>query len=230
MISKRLEITSQLLTKGNVVADIGCDHAYTSIYMIQQNIATHVIAMDINQGPLEKAKENIKKYNCNSEIETRRSDGAQKLALHEVDAILMSGMGGPLMCKILEDSKTVIQELSEMVLQPQSEIYQLRHYLHDHGWKIVKEDMIIEDHKFYTMMKVIKGIEHYDHEYEYRYGKYLIQHNHPICKQFLEKEKMSLQKILTTLESNPSSLTLNHRIKELEEQIQWVEKSLELFV
>jgi len=78
-ISKRLQEVARLVTKEKAVADVGCDHAYTSIYLVQQGIASKVIAMDVNRGPLERAKLNIEKYGMQQQIQTRLSDGIKEL-------------------------------------------------------------------------------------------------------------------------------------------------------
>jgi tRNA (adenine22-N1)-methyltransferase len=151
-ISKRLEKVALCVKEGNRVADIGCDHAYTAIYLIQNNIASHVVAMDINKGPLEKAKKNIVDYRCSDKIETRLSDGAKKLEVGEVDTILISGMGGRLTNKILSDSADVVSRCTQLVLQPQSEIYLVRQYLEQIGFEIIYEDMLIDEGKYYVVM------------------------------------------------------------------------------
>ena len=94
-LSKRLQTVAHQVKCGGVAADIGCDHGFTSIYLIEQGLAKHVIAMDINEGPLERAKEHIREYGMEADIETRLSDGTAKLAPGEADTLLISGMGGP---------------------------------------------------------------------------------------------------------------------------------------
>ena len=106
-LSKRLQTVAHQVECGGVAADIGCDHGFTSIYLIEQGLAKHVIAMDINEGPLERAKEHIREYGMEEDIETRLSDGTAKLTPGEADTLLISGMGGALICKILSDSPEV---------------------------------------------------------------------------------------------------------------------------
>ena len=107
-ISHRLERVASNVTCGGVVADIGCDHGFTSIYLIENKMADHVIAMDINKGPLERAKDHVREYNMENDIELRLSDGAKELVPGEADTLLISGMGGMLITKILNDSKEVV--------------------------------------------------------------------------------------------------------------------------
>jgi len=122
-LSKRLQAVADSVTRDNRVADVGCDHAYISIYLIQQHIAPHVIAMDINKGPLERGRKNIERLGFSSHIETRLSDGLHELNPGEADTILIAGMGGALTVRILEEGLTTVKKCKELVLGPQSELF-----------------------------------------------------------------------------------------------------------
>ena len=100
-LSKRLRAAAGMVTKGNIVADVGCDHAYTSIYLCKEGIAPRVIAMDVNKGPLQGAKTHVEQAGLSEQIDIRLSDGLQKLMPGEADTVLLCGMGGLLMIKIL---------------------------------------------------------------------------------------------------------------------------------
>ena len=117
----RLQAVAHQVKIHCVTADIGCDHGITSIYLIEQGLADHVIAMDINEGPLERAREHVTESGLTEQIELRLSDGAKKLVPGEADTLLVSGMGGALICKILEDSPEIVERVQELVLSPQSE-------------------------------------------------------------------------------------------------------------
>lgn len=153
VLSERLRAVTELVTKGNRVADIGCDHAYTSIYLVEKGIAPCAIAMDINAGPIERAKENVALYGLTDKIAVRRSDGVKELGAKEADTLLITGMGGLLMKKILSDKPEVTVAVKELVLQPQSEVEELRRFLHSIGFVITAEQMRKEDGKFYVMFR-----------------------------------------------------------------------------
>ena len=104
-LSKRLYAVAGLVTEGASVADIGTDHGYVPIYLVKNKIASKVIAMDINKGPLERARMHIIGHGLKGQIETRLSDGLKMVNPGEVDAMIAAGMGGALVIKILEDSK-----------------------------------------------------------------------------------------------------------------------------
>ncbi|WP_281532059.1 tRNA (adenine(22)-N(1))-methyltransferase [Anaerocolumna aminovalerica] len=154
-LSKRLQAVADSVTKGNRVADVGCDHAYISIYLISQNIAPSVIAMDVNKGPLERGQENIKRLGLGGQIETRLSDGLYKLNPGEADTILIAGMGGALTVRILEEGLASVKKCRELVLQPQSELAFVRKFLEQIEFEIVAEQMLIDDGKYYTIIKAI---------------------------------------------------------------------------
>ena len=142
-ITKRMKLIANTVTKGNVVADIGCDHGYVSIYLIKQDISPKVIAMDLREGPLKKAKTNTRQSNDKKVIENiefRISNGFEKLKPKEVDTAIIAGMGGGLICKIIKDGEKVVRELKELIISPQSEIADVRHFLHDNGYRIVSQE------------------------------------------------------------------------------------------
>lgn len=153
-LSKRLRAIADMVTKGSRVADVGCDHGFVSIYLVQRNISPRVYAMDVRQGPLLRAKEHIEEYGLSEYIETRLSDGVKALLPNEADTLICAGMGGRLMVKILSEGYDKVIRMRELILQPQSELSFFRRYLRTHGLRIVKEDMIKEEGKFYTVMKV----------------------------------------------------------------------------
>ena len=226
-LSKRLQALTEFVTEGLRVADIGCDHAYVSIYLMEKKIASKVIAMDINKGPLLKAKENIAKYGLTEVIETRLSNGAMELEAGEVDGVLIAGMGGALMARILSQSSEVLDSLEEWILQPQSELYLVRRHIRDHGFHIVEENMLIDEGKYYTLMKARKGKEDSSLEVFDYFGKYLLENKNETLKQFLEQELKKKEAIFSKLQGEGQ----NHRARlaELEEEITRIKGGLKYY-
>lgn len=181
---------------GGIVADIGCDHAFTSICLVERGFAKGAIAMDINKEPLKRAGQHIKNAGLSHCIITRLSDGAKELTEGEADTILISGMGGALVTKILEESISVTKSAKELVLSPQSEIHLVRHFLHGNGFKIVHEDMVKEHGKFYVVIRALPGKEEYQDETGYIYGEYLINNQNPVLEEFLLKERKRIKSVL----------------------------------
>lgn len=213
-LSKRLKAVAGLVTEGASVADIGTDHGYVPIWLIQSGRAAKVIAMDVNEGPLERARGHIRSKRLENVIFTRKSDGLQALHVGEADTMIAAGMGGGLVIRILENSPEITADLKEFILQPQSEIYKVREYLNRHGYRSVEEDMVEEDGKYYPMMKVIpteqkglyaEGVPAAEEELEY--GKYLLEKGHPVMGEYLKKELSVNQGVYEKLRVQESERT-----------------------
>ena len=153
-ISDRLKTAASLIREGAVLADVGTDHGYVPIYLLEQKKIKSAIAMDINKGPLERAREHIHLYGMDAYIQTRLSDGVAALEKGEADSILVAGMGGGLVMHILEEGKDICQAAGELILQPQSELCSVREYLAENGYVTEAERMVFEDGKYYPMMRV----------------------------------------------------------------------------
>ena len=101
-LSIRMQAVADMVTPGGRIADIGTDHGYVPIYLVEQNKTDHAIAMDVRKGPLARAGENIVRFGCSDRIETRLSDGLAMLKPGEADTVIIAGMGGLLTIRILE--------------------------------------------------------------------------------------------------------------------------------
>ncbi|MBE5846297.1 MAG: SAM-dependent methyltransferase [Lachnospiraceae bacterium] len=156
-LSKRLEAVCRLIPRTRVLGDIGCDHGYISVSAVEAGMAERAIAADVNKGPLERAMGNIAEADLENLIETRLSDGLAGLKPGECDTIVIAGMGGPLMRRIIEDGVDKISEETRLVLQPQSDIPAFRKWLRLGGSHIEAEDIVFEDGKYYPMMRVRLG-------------------------------------------------------------------------
>ena len=198
-LSERLTAVSSMVTPGNRLADVGTDHGYIPIFLCGQERIPSAVAMDIRKGPLSRAREHIIKYGMEERIQTRLSDGVEALLPGEADCVVIAGMGGGLVQKILSEGAEVLQTVSELVLQPQSEIAEVRLYLQEHGYQITEEKMVLEDGKYYPMMHVIHGHMEPLTDIELRYGRFLLEEKHPILAEFLEKERKNLEAIQENL-------------------------------
>lgn len=237
-LSKRLQMVANCVSNKSLVADVGCDHAYISIHLVENEIALHSIALDINEGPLRKAQENVKEYGYEDKIEVRLSNGLNKLSPGEVNSIVIAGMGGILMVQILSEGSQSVAMAKELILQPQSEVEKVREYLHNIGFGIRKEDMCIDDGKYYV---VIHAINVHGSELEIRevgdnnkkcmessrvirerahnkYGELLLKAKHPILEDFLRKEELKAKQILCSLKENLSEKN-SVRSKEIEAEL-----------
>lgn len=205
-LSKRLQAVSDLVTAGYRVADIGTDHAYIPIYLVENHLSPCSVAMDINEGPLRRAREHVAECGLEKQIELRLSDGMESLKPGEADAVVIAGMGGPLMIGILQKQWNVTCSLKECILQPQSEIAGVRAFLLREGFLFLQEDMVLDSGKYYPMMKVKPPAAGTDtvpeiwSEVELRYGKLLLESKNPVLRKFLDRELCREEKLLVKLQ------------------------------
>ncbi|MFQ8841601.1 MAG: class I SAM-dependent methyltransferase [Clostridium fessum] len=147
-LSKRLERIASFVQPGSRVADIGTDHGYVPIWLVQKGVCPSALAMDVRKGPLERAEEHVEEVGLSGKIELRLSDGLAKLKAGEADTVVIAGMGGKLTCRILEQGRHVWENWSEgkerLILSPQSEQDEVRHFLEEQGFSILREAMLTE--------------------------------------------------------------------------------------
>lgn len=156
-ISKRLLCCASMVQPGSRVADIGTDHGYLGIYLLQSGAARHVIACDLRKDPLENARRNAKLFGVDGEMELRLSDGLEKILPDEVDTVVMAGMGGDLIQKILSQCPWRKREGLQFILQPQSAGNVLRRWLCEDGFGIQREEPVQDGHFLYTVMDIRQG-------------------------------------------------------------------------
>lgn len=215
-LSKRMETVVGFVSPQSCsVADIGCDHAYVSIALIERKLAKKVIAMDVRKGPLKIAAKNVKNAGLHNVIDLRLGDGLDKLECNEADTIIIAGMGGLLITGILERGFHVLKgskhcKAPTLILQPQSEIRKVREFLLAHGYSIVREEMIKDEGKYYTVLKAeATRSSHNDSmsfdkeavygDEDYLYGRYNLLHQNEVLKQYLMDERELLNKIYSGL-------------------------------
>lgn len=228
-LSKRLTAVAGLVPECASAADIGTDHGYVPIFLVEQKHVDRVIAMDVNKGPLERAGRHIAQCGLSDRVEIRLSDGLSALKAGEADVMIAAGMGGGLMIRIIEEGEMVVNSLKACILQPQSEIGNVRKYLAAHGLVIEKEDMVLEDGKFYPMMRAVHGKpEHYE-EYEYIYGKKLLQMCHPVLEKFLLRERGMKESIMERLRGYEQSEGIERRLVEIEREMIYIRQALNCY-
>jgi tRNA (adenine22-N1)-methyltransferase len=159
ILNKRLQTISAFIDKNDVVLDVGCDHCFLGIYLVlNKNIK--VIGSDINAGPLEKAKENIKKYHLTRKIELRLGDGLETMS-NDINTIVISGMGGLSIINILKDIKNY-PNIKKLVISPNNDFELTRKEINKLGFTIKKEVMVLESGKYYLISEYKIGKEKVD--------------------------------------------------------------------
>jgi tRNA (adenine22-N1)-methyltransferase len=153
-LSKRLLACAGFVQPGDRVADIGCDHGYLGIYLLQQGIASSVIASDVNEQPLQCAVINAEKYGFRDKMTFYLSDGVRNIP-RDFDCMVCAGMGADTMISILEAAPWLRSSQYRMILQCQSKTPMLRKNLSDNGWQIARETVLRDGRFLYTVMEVL---------------------------------------------------------------------------
>lgn len=222
-LSKRLQTVANAVTPGSRVADVGTDHGYVPIYLVERGLCPGAIAMDVNEGPLARAEEHIRAEGLSDRIQTRKSDGLAALAPEETDAVVIAGMGGALMCRILQDASAFLEAGRELILQPQSEWFKVRRLLSASGYRIIQEWFLEEEGKYYVVIKAgpapgtlaedaaddagsnaADGAagdarDCFTDDFTCRYGAFLLDRRDPVLIAYLKKEAQKKRQILHNL-------------------------------
>ncbi len=226
LLSKRLFAVAGLVTPGLRLADVGTDHGYIPLWLIEEGIVPSAIAMDVNEGPLERARENIKSHGLEEKIQTRLSDGVQALEPGEAQSLVIAGMGGSLVIRILQEGPAVLEAAEEVILQPQSDIWKVRRFLAETGYRIAEERMVMEDGKFYPMMRAVHGDSGEMSDIDYLYGPRLLEEKDACLGLFLEKEEQTLEKLREGLWASGTEKA-RERLLEIEEKYQRLKSAKE---
>ena len=154
LLSPRLLVCAGLVSPGDRVADVGCDHGYLGIHLLQSGKASFVYAGDVNEGPLQCAVSNSEKYGVRDKISFYLSDGVRNFP-RDFDTMVCAGMGADTMVSILEAAPWLKDSAYRLILQCQSKTHFLRKYLSDNGWRICEESVVRDGRFLYTVMEVI---------------------------------------------------------------------------
>lgn len=153
-LDKRLSLCAEFVRKGVTLADIGTDHAYLPIWLVSNGIVKKALACDINEGPLNSGKADVIKYGLSEHITLRLSDGLKNISENETDDIVIAGMGGELIVKILSECVWAKSKDKHYILQPMTKAEVLIKYLYDNGYEIIEQRACECDNKHYTVMLV----------------------------------------------------------------------------
>ncbi len=143
-LDSRLMAIANLVRKDKIFADIGTDHAYLPVYLVENGIINKAIAADLRIGPLENAKLAVESYNYSDKIELRLSDGLDNFKENEVEEIAAAGMGGLLISSFIERTNWLKNSDIHLILQPMTHIEELRKVLFDNGF-IIDNEVVAED-------------------------------------------------------------------------------------
>ena len=187
-LTDRLLKIADLVTKGKKIADIGTDHGYIPVYLLNKGHVDFAILADVNKGPLENARSEVRHNNLTDKVDLRLGSGIEVLNENEVDEVIIAGMGGIL--------------ISELILQPMQAQDELRKYLLNNGYEILDEVLVKEDFRIYEIIvaKYTSKNTVVDDEIYYEVGKKLIENKDPLLNEFIDKKIFMYNSILKKLE------------------------------
>lgn len=228
-LSLRLRTICNMIDSCKTIADIGTDHGYIPIYLIKNKICEFAIACDINKGPLEKAKENIKLENLEDNISLRLGSGFNVITPGEANVAIIAGMGGHLIKDLIESGMEVFKSLDYLILQPVQNPDVLRKYIYDNGFEIIKEELCIDEKIFYEIIKIRyvnanENIRKVENNIFYEVSYDLIKQKHPLVNNFIQYKINRYSNILKYIQEDSSLATL--RKKEVKEKIYKLEELL----
>lgn len=215
VLSERLKASAKYLKGFNCLADCGTDHGYLPIYAVKNNLVKKAIASDNKKYPLDNAKKNIHLDNLDSKIQTILADGLPYLN-PEIDLVSILGMGGRLIADILDSAN--IADVKRFVFAPNSESAVLRSFLMEHHFRIVAEEIVKDNKKFYQIIVAEPGMMTLD-DLELEFGPIILKDNTPIFKEFIRKLINQLTEALPRIKQLDEQKKIDTRINILKEAI-----------
>ena len=196
-IGSRLETIGSLVTQDCVLADIGTDHAYLPVWLLERGQIKRAIAGDIAAGPCQAARTTIAQHGLQEQVEVRLGSGLSVLQPGEVDCIAIAGMGAATMISILEADLEVAVAADLLVLQPMAGAASLRAWLTSHGWQLVDEKLVEDAPHFYEIISARRGAAPTYSAAQLAIGPVLLAKQHPLLAQQFERQLATCRQLLT---------------------------------
>lgn len=230
-LSKRLAYIADQVPIGSRIADIGSDHGLLPAALAQQGIINKAVAGELNEGPFHTAREQIQTVGVQSIVEARRGDGLAVLQPLEVDIVIIAGMGGHLISRILEDGKPKLSGVQKLILQPNIGAELVRRWLVSNDWALLREAVLEEDGNTYEILtaerhesptmynqelykeRTLCGGLILSQDWLYMFGPHLI--SQPSEDWFVkwEDEKMKLRIVLEQIERSSTEAAAQKKIE-----------------
>ncbi len=205
-LTDRLLKIASLVTKGKKVADIGTDHGYIPVYLLNKGDVDFAILADVNKGPLENARKEVNKNKLNDRVDLRLGSGIEVLKKNEIDEVIIAGMGGILISELLEANKEVSHTVDRLILQPMQAQNELRKYLLNNGYEILEEVLVKEEFRIYEIIvcKYTSKNTKVEDDIYYEVGKKLIENKDPLLNEFIDKKIHTYNSIIDKLKDKKS--------------------------
>ena len=199
MISKRLEMVASFVPQGAVLLDVGSDHAYLPIELVEKGHIDRAIAGEVVEGPYQSAVKNVENHGLTEKIQVRLANGLAAFEeADQVSVITIAGMGGRLIATILEDGLDKLATVERLILQPNNREDELRSWLQEHGFQIIAESILEEAGKFYEIIVAEAGKVNLSAT-DVRFGPFLSKEVSPVFIQKWQKEVAKLEFALSQI-------------------------------
>ena len=233
-LSQRLLAVAGCVTPGCALLDVGCDHAFLTTYLLENGTVPCALCSDINSGPLARAKEHIQSAHLENAASTELTGGIPRdyrkmlpALPHTGVSVVIAGMGGALMGRILADARDMLPDFTELVLSPQSELATFRRTLTELGLLIEEEKFLLDESKYYTVIRVVPTAGPIPEmtEEELHFGPCLIRERNPVPLAYLRRRKVILLAIEKEIRDHAGE-SAEERLCELSEERKLVDAAI----
>ena len=218
-LNDRLKKIGDLVEANSFCLDVGCDHALLDIYLVKKDKNIKAIASDVAEGPVEAAKQNIKRERLENKIEVRLGDGLDTYS-DEINTIIISGMGGRNMIGIFKRHLEVLKKVDTIILSPNNYQIDVKKFLVNNGFYIENEEFVKDKKFIYQIIVFKKGKKHYTKK-EYFFGPIYLEKKGKLFEEYYKRELMSRKILLQVLPKNFiwKRFITNQEIKMLEKEL-----------
>ncbi|HFH9838921.1 TPA: tRNA (adenine(22)-N(1))-methyltransferase TrmK [Streptococcus suis] len=218
-LSRRLEAVASYVPQGARLADVGSDHAYLPLFLVEQGRIDFAVAGEVVQGPYQSALQNVEQAGQTDKIAIRLANGLAAVELaDQVTTVTIAGMGGRLIAEILEAGKDKLSSVERLVLQPNNREDDVRHWLVEHDFQLVAEEILEENDKIYEILVAEKGNVDLTAD-QLRFGPYLlVEQSATFQKKWLkELDKLTYALEQVPLERQADRSAISQKIQQIQE-------------
>lgn len=214
-IDNRLKRIADFIPSDSYILDVGCDHALLDIYLALNRKNVKLIASDINENPLKKAQENIRKYNLEDKITLVKADGISKIN-DEVDTVVIAGMGTSTINDIINNDLKKLKNVKKIIISSHTSSFELRENMNKKGFKIIDEAVVFDKGKYYEIIVYSNGYEKLS-KLDMKYGPIISKRKDEITKAYFNERYLKLIEIYKKIPNGNKKLKddLNKKIKEI---------------
>lgn len=224
-LNERLVAISEFVPRNSRVADIGTDHAYLPIYLVQNNRISEAIAGEVHRGPYEAARNSIAQLSLQQSISLRLGDGLSVLSPGEVDVAVIAGMGGTTIVGILSQQPPITESVRRLILQPMVGAVVVRQWLVHNGWRMIDEKLIQEDGKMYEIIVAEQGCSPDYEPILYDIGPILWEKRDVLLKRHLNNLLMQISRVVKEMRRSGQAV-FSVKFFEYEEKMRRLEEKI----